>query len=86
MTSQEMTMPIEVRLPQLSMGMSDAEIIDWQVVRGDTVAEGDDLVEVDAEKAQVMIPAPSAGTVVEIHAQPGDVVEVRGLLCVLEAA
>ena len=77
-------MRIEVRLPQLSMGMSDAEILDWQVAVGDAVAEGDDLVEVDAEKAQVMVPSPSAGTVLELAAEPGDVVAVREVLCVLE--
>lgn len=79
-------MRIEVRLPQLSMGMSDAEILEWQVAVGDAVSEGQELVEIDAEKAQVMVESPNAGTVVELLAQPGDVIEVRALLCVLEAA
>jgi pyruvate/2-oxoglutarate dehydrogenase complex dihydrolipoamide acyltransferase (E2) component len=77
---------IEVRLPQLSMGMSDAEIIEWQVAVGDEVAPGDELVEIDAEKAQVMVEAPSGGTVVEILVGPGDVIAVRDVICVLEGA
>jgi pyruvate dehydrogenase E2 component (dihydrolipoamide acetyltransferase) len=79
-------MRIEVRLPQLSMGMSDAEILEWQVAVGDQVAEGDDLVEIDAEKAQVMVPAPAPGTIVELTASPGDVLAVRDVLCILEGA
>lgn len=74
----------EVRLPQLSMGMSDAEIIDWYVEDGEEVAEGADLVEIEAEKARQVIVAPQAGTVRELQGDSGDVIEVRELLCVIE--
>ena len=75
----------EVRLPQLSMGMSDAEIIDWYVEDGERVAQGADLVEIEAEKARQVITAPHAGVVKELQGDSGDVVEVRQLLCVIEA-
>jgi pyruvate/2-oxoglutarate dehydrogenase complex dihydrolipoamide acyltransferase (E2) component len=78
-------MRVEVRLPQLSMGMSEAEIVDWLVVDGDEVVEGDEIVEVEAEKTSVMIPAPTSGVVREIGPAVGDVLEVRDLLCVIEA-
>ena len=74
----------EVRLPQLSMGMSDAEIIDWYVEDGEEVAEGADLVEIEAEKARQVIPAPVAGIIRELAGDSGDVIEVRELLCVIE--
>jgi pyruvate/2-oxoglutarate dehydrogenase complex dihydrolipoamide acyltransferase (E2) component len=77
-------MRVEVRLPQLSMGMSDAEIIDWYVEEGERVAEGADLIEIEAEKATQMIPAPAAGVVRELTGDSGDVVAVRDLLCVIE--
>lgn len=79
-------MPVEVRLPQLSMGMSDAEILQWFVDEGDDIAEGGELVEIEAEKAQIAVPAPQAGRITEIRAQPGDAVEVGGVLCLLEPA
>jgi pyruvate/2-oxoglutarate dehydrogenase complex dihydrolipoamide acyltransferase (E2) component len=79
-------MRFEVRLPQLSMGMSDAEIVEWYVEDGQPVAEGADLVEVEAEKAQVTIPAPKSGIVREHQAEAGDVVAVRDLLCLIETA
>jgi pyruvate/2-oxoglutarate dehydrogenase complex dihydrolipoamide acyltransferase (E2) component len=79
-------MRYEVRLPQLSMGMSDAEVIDWYVEDGETVPEGADLVEIEAEKARAVVPAPVAGVVGELQCEPGDVVDVRGLLCVIETS
>jgi pyruvate dehydrogenase E2 component (dihydrolipoamide acetyltransferase) len=78
-------MRVEVRLPQLSMGMSDAEIVQWYVAVGDSVEADQDIVEIEAEKATVTVPAPNAGTIASIDAKPGDVIEVRDLLCVIEA-
>lgn len=75
---------IEVRLPQLSMGMSDAEIVDWFVEEGDEVTADADLVEIEAEKARQVIPAPVTGIVRELQGDGGDVVEVREVLCVIE--
>jgi pyruvate/2-oxoglutarate dehydrogenase complex dihydrolipoamide acyltransferase (E2) component len=77
-------MRIEVKLPQLSMGMSDAEVIEWMVAEGDAVAEGQEIVEIEAEKARTGVPSPAAGKVVEIVAQPEDTVEVQEVLCHLE--
>lgn len=74
----------EVRLPQLSMGMSDAEVIDWYVEEGEQVVEGADLVEIEAEKARQVIAAPHAGVVRDLQGDVGDVFEVRDLLCVIE--
>jgi biotin carboxyl carrier protein len=79
-------MRYEVRLPQLSMGMSDAEIVDWYVEDGETVPEGADLVEIEAEKARQVLTAPVAGVVRELQYDQGDVIEVRDLLCVIETA
>jgi len=76
-------METEIRLPQLSMGMSDAEVVEWYVAEGATVEEGADLVEIEAEKAREVLPAPVSGTLTKIVAAPGDIVDVRGLLGVI---
>lgn len=78
-------MRTEVRLQQLSMGMSEAEIVQWCVGEGDRVESGSDLVEIEAEKVTVMVPAPATGIVREVGPGPGAIVEIRGLLCVIEA-
>jgi len=71
---------IDVLLPQFGMGMQDGEIIRWLKAVGDTVREGDPLVEVEAAKATVEIPAPAGGTIAQILASEGDTVEVRTVI------
>jgi 2-oxoglutarate dehydrogenase E2 component (dihydrolipoamide succinyltransferase) len=65
------------------MGMSDAEVVRWLVEDGGLVEEGADVVEVEAEKSTVLLPAPASG-VLRIVAGPAEVVDVGGLLAVIE--
>jgi pyruvate dehydrogenase E2 component (dihydrolipoamide acetyltransferase) len=63
-------------LPDLGEGLEDAEIVEWKVAEGDTVALNQPLVEVNTAKALVEIPSPVAGVVTSLHGQDGDVVKV----------
>ena len=76
----------EVRLPSFGMGMNDAEVADWFAAEGDAVTEGEDLVELEAEKSTVVLPVPVTGVLERIAAPVGEVVEVSGLLGVIAAA
>lgn len=78
-----MSVETEVILPQFGMGMSEAEVVEWFVAEGARVEEGAELVEIEAEKAREVLPAPCNGTLVRIVAKPGDVVEVRAVLGVI---
>jgi pyruvate/2-oxoglutarate dehydrogenase complex dihydrolipoamide acyltransferase (E2) component len=75
---------LKVLLPQFGMGMQDGEVVRWLKAVGDTVAEGEPLVEIEAAKTTVEVPAPAGGTLIEIAAEEGDTVEVRGHLATLE--
>ena len=55
------------KLPDLGEGTVEAEIVNWRVKPGDTVAEDDVLVEVMTEKAAVEVPAPVSGRVLLHH-------------------
>ncbi|AYF74990.1 2-oxo acid dehydrogenase subunit E2 [Nocardia yunnanensis] len=66
----------EFRLPDLGEGLADAELVAWAVAVGDTVALNQTLCEVETAKAQVTLPSPYAGTVLELLAQPGETVPV----------
>jgi pyruvate/2-oxoglutarate dehydrogenase complex dihydrolipoamide acyltransferase (E2) component len=68
---------IEVLLPQFGMGMKDGEIVRWHKAVGDTVKSGEVLVEVEAAKTTVEVPAPEDGELVEVLAGEGETVEVR---------
>jgi 2-oxoisovalerate dehydrogenase E2 component (dihydrolipoyl transacylase) len=72
------------KLPDLGEGTVEAEIVNWRVKPGDTVAEDDVLVEVMTEKAAVEVPAPVNGRVLSTTGAPGDKVPVGAELIVLE--
>jgi len=63
------------KLPDLGEGLPDAEIVSWTVKEGDTVREGDNMVEMSTAKAVVEVPAPYSGRIVKLHGAPGDVIK-----------
>jgi 2-oxoisovalerate dehydrogenase E2 component (dihydrolipoyl transacylase) len=74
------------KLPDLGEGTVEAEIVNWRVKPGDSVAEDDVLVEVMTEKAAVEVPAPVGGRVVSTTGAPGDMVPVGAELIVIETS
>jgi pyruvate/2-oxoglutarate dehydrogenase complex dihydrolipoamide acyltransferase (E2) component len=72
-------------LPQYGMGMQDATILRWLKAEGDRVSEGEELVEIEAAKAEVVVEAPVTGTLARILAAEDEVVLVGGALAVFEA-
>lgn len=67
---------IVFKLPDLGEGLQDAEIREWLVKEGQSVAADQPLVSVETAKAVVEVPSPQAGVIARLHAQAGDVVEV----------
>ncbi len=66
----------EFKLPDIGEGLAEGEIVKWLVGVGDTVTEDQPLVEVMTDKATVEIPSPRAGTVAELTAAEGDIIEI----------
>ena len=62
------------KLPDLGEGLPDAEIVKWMVKEGDTITEGNPMVEMSTAKAVVEVPAPHTGKIVKLHGGPGDVI------------
>jgi len=52
---------ISVEVPTVGESISEVQIGQWLKQEGDWVAEGEDLVEIETEKASVQIPAPASG-------------------------
>jgi pyruvate dehydrogenase E2 component (dihydrolipoamide acetyltransferase) len=63
-------------LPDVGEGLTEAEIVQWRVAPGDTVAVNDVIVEIETAKSLVELPSPYAGTVGELLASEGATVEV----------
>ena len=51
---------------------------------GDTVAEDDTLIVMEAMKMEINVVAPASGRVAELKVAPGDSVETDEVLAVLE--
>lgn len=63
-------------LPDLGEGLVEATVLEWLVSVGGRVGRNDPLVEVETTKSAVVIPSPTEGRVVELHAGENDVVPV----------
>ena len=60
---------IQVEVPTVGESISEVQIGQWLKSDGDWVEAGEDLVEIETEKASVQIPAPSSGTLTGIRKQ-----------------
>ncbi|WP_299168717.1 dihydrolipoamide acetyltransferase family protein [uncultured Arthrobacter sp.] len=63
-------------LPDVGEGLTEAEIVRWQVQPGSTVAVNDVIVEIETAKSLVELPSPYAGVVAELLVREGETVEV----------
>jgi pyruvate dehydrogenase E2 component (dihydrolipoamide acetyltransferase) len=73
-------MPKEFKLPDLGEGIHEGEILSVRVSQGDSVNEGDIILEVETDKAAVEVPSPYTGVVEEIRVKPGDTVNVGDVM------
>ncbi|EAQ29985.1 dihydrolipoamide acetyltransferase [Erythrobacter sp. NAP1] len=71
-------------MPDVGEGVAEAEIVEWLVKVGDTVAEDQHLVDVMTDKATIDIESPVDGKVLEVAGEVGDVVAVGSMLLVVE--
>jgi 2-oxoisovalerate dehydrogenase E2 component (dihydrolipoyl transacylase) len=67
-------------VPDLGEGLEDATITSWNVAVGDTVELNQTLCTVETNKAEVEIPSPYAGRIVELGGGEGDTLDVGSVL------
>jgi pyruvate dehydrogenase E2 component (dihydrolipoamide acetyltransferase) len=63
-------------LPDVGEGLTEAEIVEWQVAVGDTVEVNQTIVEIETAKSLVDLPSPWNGTVSALLVEPGSTVDV----------
>jgi pyruvate dehydrogenase E2 component (dihydrolipoamide acetyltransferase) len=66
----------EIVMPRLSDSMEEGTVLRWLKGVGDEVAVGDELVEIETDKANMVYESDLAGTIVEVLAQEGDTLPV----------
>ncbi|MGH3598553.1 MAG: dihydrolipoamide acetyltransferase family protein, partial [Mycobacterium sp.] len=73
-------------VPDLGEGLEEVTLSCWHVAVGDDVELNQTLCSVETAKAEVEIPSPYAGRVVEIRGTEGDVLPVGSLLVRIDTA
>ena len=72
-----------VRMPKWGLSMQEGAIVEWLKAQGDTIAEGDDLVDIETSKITNVCESPGAGVLRRIVAKPGETLPVGALIGVL---
>ncbi len=65
-------MAAEIVMPRLSDSMEEGTVLRWLKSEGEEVAVGDELVEIETDKANMVYESDAAGTLIEIVADEGD--------------
>ncbi|WP_104178731.1 dihydrolipoamide acetyltransferase family protein [Cryobacterium sp. Y50] len=72
-------------LPDVGEGLTEAEIVEWKVAPGDTVAINQVLVEIETAKSLVELPSPFVGVVAEILVAAGTTVDVGTVIITIDS-
>jgi pyruvate dehydrogenase E2 component (dihydrolipoamide acetyltransferase) len=74
---------MDVLMPQLGETVAEGTITHWFKAVGDKVAPGDNLFEIETDKATMEVPATAAGRLAEIRVPKGAVVPVGAIVAVI---
>jgi pyruvate dehydrogenase E2 component (dihydrolipoamide acetyltransferase) len=76
----------QFRLPDVGEGLTEADIVTWRVKPGDTVADGQTIVEIETAKAVVELPSPYDGVVTRLLVDEGQTVDVGTPIIAVDTA
>ena len=76
-------MAITVLMPRMGYDMQEARVVQWLKAEGDHVNLGEDIAEIETDKAIVPMPSVGTGTLLRQLAAEGDVVPVGQILAVI---
>ena len=79
-------MATELKLPELGDGIESGDVLEIFVAVGDIISEGQDIVELETDKATVPVPAAVGGKVTKILVSEGDTVPIGGAILEVEPA
>jgi pyruvate dehydrogenase E2 component (dihydrolipoyllysine-residue acetyltransferase) len=69
-------MPFIIQMPKLGHTMTEGTVVKWHKRRGDQVRQGEAVLTVETDKAEVEIESPEAGVLARVLAEEGSVVGV----------
>src|SRR5436190_1328257 len=75
----------QVTLPAMGESVREGTVLEWHKREGEAVSAGETLVEISTDKVDAELPAPTAGTITEILAAPGETVMVGQVIARMRA-
>lgn len=75
----------EIKVPAMGESITEGTISRWVVKEGDSVNQGDVLLEVETDKVNIEISAEKSGVITSILHQEGDTVQIGEAIALLEA-
>ena len=73
-----------VLIPKAGMGTTEGTILKWLKAEGDSVIEGDVIVEIETAKAVQEVTAPASGILAKILLPEGETAEVFTEIAVIQ--
>src|SRR3954463_12951557 len=67
---------VQLVMPEMGESVTEGTVLEWHVSEGDSVEEGQTMVEVSTDKVDAEVPAPASGTVTKIMAEVDEEVDV----------
>lgn len=76
-------MATTVLMPRMGYDMQEARVVQWLKAEGDQVSLGDEIAEIETDKAIIPMPSIGSGILLKIVVPEGDTVPVGQLIAVL---
>ncbi|MGA7746691.1 MAG: multifunctional oxoglutarate decarboxylase/oxoglutarate dehydrogenase thiamine pyrophosphate-binding subunit/dihydrolipoyllysine-residue succinyltransferase subunit [Candidatus Aquilonibacter sp.] len=76
---------VAVTLPEMGESVTEGSIVEFRVKPGQSVNEGDAIVDVTTDKVDVEVPATASGVVTQLFGKAGDAIAVGAKLAEIDA-
>ncbi len=79
-------MPSQITMPQLSDTMTEGTVVKWHKKEGDKVRSGEEIADVETDKATMPMEAYESGVLAHIAVPEGQKIKVGGVLALIATA
>ena len=78
-------MTIDIVMPKMGESITEGTILEWRKEVGDSIELDEILLEIGTDKVDSEIPSAVSGTIVEILAEPNDIIEVGKVIARIDS-
>lgn len=77
-------MKMTIKMPRVGETVDEVYLVNWHKKVGDEISIGDNLMDVETDKATVEVPSPIAGRIVETFFTDGDEIKTGAPIAIVE--